>query len=133
MKPVIKFEGYTIDKLYIERLEVSHDDQKPKENNLNRGVSIGLSEDKERAIIILSIELDDFVNRKRIEAEIIGEFAIVAELDDEKLEEILSVNGVALVYPYVRSIISMVTSLDSDSAIILPTINTNIFDDSQED
>nr|WP_279384907.1 protein-export chaperone SecB [Lacticaseibacillus manihotivorans] len=37
---------------------------------------------------------------------------------------ILTVNGTAILFPYVRSTISMVTGLDSAQTVLLPTIRT---------
>ena len=42
----------------------------------------------------------------------------------ENIERFLVINGTAIVFPYLRSTISMVSSLDSEDVIVLPTINT---------
>ena len=39
----------------------------------------------------------------------------------------LSVNGTAILFPYLRSIVSILSSLDNSNAIVLPTINTHSF------
>lgn len=129
MNPVIEFEGYSIKKLVYGILDNNDENEEFNESKLRRKVSIGVSEDQKKAILILNVLFVDKDNQKSIDLEVIGEFVINVDLDIKKIEELLSVNGVALVYPYARSIISMVTSLDSSSAVVIPTINTKIFQD----
>lgn len=47
--------------------------------------------------------------------------------EQNDVEKNIRVNGTALLYPYVRSVISTLSSVDSESAILLPTLNTHIF------
>nr|WP_054750988.1 protein-export chaperone SecB [Lacticaseibacillus thailandensis] len=52
-------------------------------------------------------------------------FDISEELTNkDDIGRALAVNGTAILFPYVRGIISMVTGLDSAHTILLPTINT---------
>ncbi|OEZ34866.1 hypothetical protein A6B36_09575 [Lactiplantibacillus plantarum] len=49
-------------------------------------------------------------------------------IDDYPKDAVLNalvVNGTAILYPYVRSIVSVLTSLGSENSVVLPTINTN--------
>lgn len=102
MKPIITFDRYTINKLNYHRIENIEDFQETKEGNFKRHVTIGLTDDKENAIVILNVTLEDLENNRFIECEVIGEFSINIDTEVSKIEEVLSVNGVALVYPYVR-------------------------------
>ncbi|EIP8075184.1 protein-export chaperone SecB [Enterococcus faecalis] len=43
--------------------------------------------------------------------------------DKEEILNFLGLNGSAILLPYVRAIVSMLTTLDSNQAIVLPTIN----------
>ena len=80
-----------------------------------------------------NVKINDLENERFVECEIVGKFEINPKMELKEIEEVLSVNGVALVYPYARSIISMLTTLDSDRAIVIPTINTQIFKDRPSD
>lgn len=51
-----------------------------------------------------------------------------SDRDIEKVIEIFTVNGIAILYPYMRSIVSMVSGLDDSNRIILPTINLRNFE-----
>ena len=60
------------------------------------------------------------MHKKKIKATITGFFDINTE---ENISDILYVNGTAILYPYLRSIVSVVSALDSSEAMVLPTIN----------
>jgi preprotein translocase subunit SecB len=55
-----------------------------------------------------------------------GYFEIIIkdkELAEQKIINYYKVNGVAILFPYLRSLISDMTSKGSETPIILPTIN----------
>lgn len=133
MEPVMEFEGYSINKLFYGTIESDIEIDESEDDKFERKVSIGISEDRKKGIVILNVILLNSDNQKSIDVEVAGEFSINKSLEIEEVEELLTVNGVALIYPYVRSIISMITSLDSSSAIIIPTLNTKIFSNKEEE
>ncbi|MEY8600630.1 protein-export chaperone SecB [Staphylococcus shinii] len=71
--------------------------------------------------IRLSIEIgeDNQESSLYVFAKVVGFF----EQEDEGLD--LSANAVAILFPYVRSLVSDLTSKGSDDPIILPPINVN--------
>lgn len=133
MEPVMEFEGYSINKLFYGTIESDIEIDESEDDKFERKVSIGISEDRKKGIVILNVILLNSDNQKSIDVEVAGEFSINKSLEIKEVEELLTVNGVALIYPYVRSIISMITSLDSSSAIIIPTLNTKIFSNKEEE
>ncbi|HEV1985281.1 TPA: hypothetical protein VYQ23_002154, partial [Streptococcus pneumoniae] len=51
---------------------------------------------------------------------------------DENITDILYVNGTAILYLYLRSIVSIVSAIDSSEAMLLPIINVlELLDKSQ--
>lgn len=81
------------------------------------------------AIIHLGIEIGDrslegssfYVNAK-----IAGHFEMHQRAEDMKEEDILAyykINAVAILFPYLRSIVSDISSKGSEGPIILPTMN----------
>ena len=118
--PVIYFKGYKIKKYnYIyrdEKLEIE-DGKLP----FNMSVNPQISSDFKNGYIVVSVtlEAEDF----SVEIVVEAEFDINVE-GKENIEKFLVVNGTAIVFPYIRSMVSMLTSLDSEKAFILPTINT---------
>lgn len=132
MKPVIEFKGYEIENIYYNKNELSEELKKELTfdeigNAMKLAYKTGLSSDEKMGLVSFMINIyrgSDYLN---FELEVSGHFAILDKLNPEKIDEYLSINGTAILFPYVRSIVSMLTTLDSKDAIILPTINTSIF------
>ncbi|MGO1134202.1 protein-export chaperone SecB [Bacillus subtilis] len=86
-------------------------------------------DEKNNALITLGIEIGDpdfEGNYFYVKCEIKGEFTIHS--DDEELTEaekidFYKINGVSILYPYLRSLVSDVSSKGSETPIILPTMN----------
>lgn len=131
MDPVIKFKGYSIQKMFYSRHPL--ETLETKETDENQGLTLSseqsISEDLKEAKLSLTIELENKEKSIYIVTEVESYFEInnIESIDD--IRKFLLVNGTAIVYPYLRSIISMMTSLDAGEAIILPTINTTTLAD----
>jgi preprotein translocase subunit SecB len=84
-------------------------------------------QDRNAAMISLGVELgDESLTTKPVyvKANIIGLFHIESdELSDEQKEVFFKVNGVAILFPYLRGLVSELTSKGSMNPIILPTMN----------
>lgn len=85
-------------------------------------------ENKEQANLQLGIELGDRNLEKNsiyVNCKVKGEFIIEAanELDEGDKIDYYRINGVAILYPYLRSLVSDVTGKGSEQAVILPTMN----------
>lgn len=131
MEPVIKFRGYSIKKMVYSKEDIDFNETLELIDGkaINLSIEQGISEDLKNAKLKIIIKLVDESISLNILLEVIGDFEINNINDLETIRDFLAVNGTAIVYPYVRSIVSMVSSLDSENAIILPTINTSNFAD----
>ena len=118
MEPVLQFEGYQIEKIIYEKNIETSD-----ENNINVEVSTGLNSERDKGKVELSINVLESNENRKLEISLVGFFTF-SNVDDDKKTEILAINGTSILYPYIRSVASMVTSQDSSPAIILPTVNT---------
>lgn len=116
-KPVITLQRYEVDQLLISR-ELTEKDFDEKTFDLD--ANVGIAPDKAHGIIKLSVSLIDKDIKKKLLATITGYFEINIE---ENIIDILFVNGTAILYPYLRSIVSIVSAIDSSEAMLLPTIN----------
>ena len=103
-KPVIYLQRYEIDELSISR-DFNESDLEEKEFSLSAKLSVSLV-DKE--------------NKKKLSTTITGYFDVNIE---ENIFDILYTNGTSILYPYLRSIVSIVSAIDSSEAMLLPTIN----------
>lgn len=131
MEPVIKFLGYSIEKLIYskEALEFIEELDANNEQEMSLSLQQGITEDMKKAKLSLTLNLKDICKEIYISLQIIGNFEIMDIEDEEEINRFLAVNGTAIIYPYVRSVVSMISSLDANEAIILPTINTSSFAD----
>lgn len=116
-KPVINLQKYEVDELLISRDFTKNDHDKKK---LKLDAQVGTTDDNTQGAIKLSVSLIDENIRKKLSATITGYFEINIE---ENILDILYVNGTAILYPYLRSIVSIVSAIDSSEAMLLPTIN----------
>lgn len=118
MEAILKFTGYKIVNLeYSRDIDLLDKD----ENELEVGVGTAISDDGEQGQVKISVTALDVENKRIVKAEVLGSFDFI---DVEDKERTLAVNGTAILYPYVRAIISTITTQDSLNAIILPTVNT---------
>ena len=86
-------------------------------------VKFGLTKGNEKGIV----ELESFFvnHNKKVQGTIIvrGNFTLDGSLSDDDAQKFLGQNGAAMLYPYVRTIISVVTSLDDQNVSVLPSLN----------
>jgi preprotein translocase subunit SecB len=130
---VLKFENYQVIKLLIDNNGL---DEKVESNELGIHYKIipNKSENFDKMNIIQGIKIfPSLENQYTIEAIICGNFSINRD-DPDFTEDVLTVNCGAILYPYLRSSISLLSS-QIDQKIILPTINFYKFieDISKED
>lgn len=117
--PVLNFQRYEIESYHYDKIE---DVIEGTEQDLDLEVNGGISEDLQRGKITIKLNLitQDF----KLNLCVGGYFDVKEGLVEKAIEEALVVNGTAIIFPYVRSMVSMLTSLDSEKAVLLPTINT---------
>ena len=122
-EPVIKFESYNIDKVIHSQNPIEDMDYK---EDCNLDISPSLTDDLSSGL--LTVEAKIKAKDKYIFIRLRAFFSIGQQLKEEgvqeNIERFLVINGTAIVFPYLRSTISMVSSLDSEDVIVLPTINT---------
>ena len=125
-KPVINLKRYEVDSLLVSR-NLTSDDHESETFNLE--AKVGHTDDYSHGAVKLSVSLVDKDAMKKISVTIIGYFEINI---DENIIDTLYVNGTAILYPYLRSIVSIVSAIDSSEAMLLPTINVlELLDKSQ--
>ena len=116
-KPVIYLQRYEIDELSISR-DFNESDLEEKEFSLS--AKVGVTEDNANGAVQLSVSLVDKENKKKLSTTITGYFDVNIE---KNIFDILYTNGTSILYPYLRSIVSIVSAIDSSEAMLLPTIN----------
>lgn len=118
----LKFLNYEILKL---NLEVSKIDKKEKEFDFKSLYKINpLKEDLTEIEVFQGIKIDPFDNFEyEVEVLLKGKFSININLDLEEKKKFIMQNTSAIMFPYIRSLISVITSQADGKTITLPTIN----------
>lgn len=129
-KPVIEFKGYRIENIDFKNLEQDEFNETELENG-EVSVWSAFTEDYKEAKLRLTFTVVDYNLLRTLVFEISGYFEI--NCDKEEAEKYVIQNGTAIMYPYARSIISMITSLDNENTIVIPTINTTTLVRSKDD
>lgn len=119
---ILKFEGYIVNEVYFKKNE--------KFKNNNEGTTIDIqilpkvNIKKDNMDIILNTEIFTNAIEKNYPFEmklrITGKFIIKEELAQRFVK-----NAIAILYPYVRAIISTYTASANINPLILPAINVN--------
>lgn len=123
MKAMLQFNRFKVMEMqYRSNLLTNFDEEiSPK-----FGVQVGLNEDNiHQAIVNLEVEIGEESDEDYLKVVIAGFFTF--DTDKEVKEDVIynyyEVNGTAILFPYLRSIVSDLTSKGDDSPIILPTLN----------
>ena len=128
--PVIELENYRISKLEFKTFDDIEELDRIKDRHGHINVMLGIDSNYDYGRLkIDTTVLDEELNRS-IVMEITGVFKINEKEDAEKH---LSVNGSAMLFPYLRTFISIVSSLDNPNSLVLPTVNTNNFEVKKSD
>ena len=127
---VLKFKNYTVNKMFFQ--ENTLFDKKIKELNLNPifNYTIIPTDNVNTKNLLFNVKIGDLESEDSpfyIDIVINGLFEYVPEENELELsmDDYLKENGIAILFPYARSIISTLTSQSNSSypTIILPTIN----------
>ncbi|HAP5721368.1 protein-export chaperone SecB [Enterococcus faecalis] len=115
----IYFQGYKINSIKYETSDTDvelTEDYKPE-------IEFGIDEKFEKGTVKITSVMN--TANRQITITVSGVFKINKNYTDDKKEilNFLGLNGSAILLPYVRAIVSMLTTLDSNQAIVLPTIN----------
>lgn len=123
MKANLKFKDYVVNNIEFKN-NLSFDNS-PIEIDFDINSEVNFINDKE---FFLGLEIEIFRDHEKnnypfsFKAEIIGTFEIDTDNEVEK-NKLAEQNSVAILFPYVRALISTYTSASNVSPIILPPIN----------
>mgnify|MGYP003380765606 CR=1 FL=1 len=125
-KSVLNLKHVFIDEIIFERRE----NDNFKENlNFKLGCIVEPKEDSKFYIVKVSAELgdEDNLDTAYLKLSVCGEFNIEFnnDIDDNIKELLIKKNTISILFPYLRSYITTVTSQTGMKPIILPPINVN--------
>lgn len=113
-----QFQGYRIQKSFIEIFEVGDDDL-----NIDFEMSGHITVEKGLFVLTLTTKINNKSNKINIEVTAIGKFNFPKDSVLDNLNNFFYLNAPALLFPYVRAYISTLTNLSGIKPITLPTLN----------
>ncbi len=116
------FKGYELEKMKIEKADtfkengnfsilykIIPNNSKIEKANVIQGILIEANKDFPYNIVVV----------------LRGNFVIGTEVKENKRKELLTINAAAIMFPYLRSSVSLMSSQTEYNKIILPTVNFN--------
>ncbi|WP_329765438.1 protein-export chaperone SecB [Bacillus nitratireducens] len=128
MNAVLQFRDYHV----LESQYKSNPFSEYEEENTHPNISYKVDTNPSninQAVVRVGIELGDKKLKETsfyVKAKVAGVFEIAdveTEMSDDQVISFYKVNAIAILFPYLRSLISDLTSKGSDSPIIFPTLN----------
>lgn len=120
--PPFKFNSFKIDELRLNnRFELISE-------GIHHQFDVSGSFDKKNKTFHVHLFFTELINLKgtneeKIFVELSGEFEFRDEVSVEDVPDFFWANSIAIIYPYLRSFISLVTMQSSEHTLILPLIN----------
>lgn len=129
MNAVLQFRDYhVLETTYKNNPYKKIEEEKPQHPNIFFKLEVN-PDTNQQAIVGLGIELGDSDLEETnyyLKARISGFFEILIKTEDVSEQEVINfykVNAVAILFPYLRSLVSDMSSKGSEAPIILPTLN----------
>lgn len=113
-----RFEEYRILKSFI---HISKDEFPDDVYDINISPS-GLKS-RDRFDLSLDIDIKDKKGVVEINISVVGIFYFKENLDIKRLPNYFAINAPAILFPYIRAYISLLTSLSGIGTVLLPTMN----------
>lgn len=127
VRSVMKFENYIVKKAIFEYNIEYEENEEGIDINFDIDVDFDIdSEEGELLVFLKTIIFDEPTKNNypfRMEIELVGAFTMVSGL--EKDVNFFKANAVAILFPYVRALVSSYTANANVEPLILPTINVN--------
>lgn len=122
--PVINFDAY---KIYsMEYKSYDSDDEYNKklaDFPLEMNIIPFISEDNKNGKVSIDVSFSNESKKSIGKVSLAGFFSVDENVNAEDAKQYLAVNGSAMVYPYIRTITSILTGLDDSNVTTLNSIN----------
>ena len=135
--PVITMTGYRITEIhyrhFLDKEEFESTRGEDKDSNVKMAPEVSSDPTRGRVQMTTHIVLEKI--QQIGDVTIVGFFKFRDDINDEAEQyRYLSVNGAAMIYPYLRVTVSMLTALDRPDTTLLPTLNfVEMFDKVEKD
>lgn len=106
---------------FLDELEFKISESIYEENTLDINPKFSINYEDCTAYIRFEFSIED--DRTYAKGALIGKFIYDDMVDEDMAKELLVVNGVTILFPYLRAMISNLTNVANVPTIVLPTIN----------
>lgn len=130
----LKLNTVYVQKVEFTRLDTYKDDDESLHFSLRPDIKI--SDDNKKCKCSMEVQINNKQNESldiKIIITAIFDLINFDDLKDDKKHNLISKNTLAILFPYLRSFITTITSQSGIRPIILPVININTLIDSQPD
>lgn len=129
MNAILQFRDYhVLESIYKNNLFKKIEEESAQHPNIFYKLDVNPN-NEQQAIVGLGMELgDDSLTETAfyLKVRVAGFFEIltdVSEISEDEIIHYFKVNAVAILFPYLRSLVSDISSKGSEAPIILPTLN----------
>lgn len=113
----ISFEGYKVNKI-----NYMNSSNQEIVDELSIDGRIGYDDNKTKGTVVMEVLFKNQEANISLNIEMQAFFTIHID-DEDEVKKLLSQNGSAMLYPYVRTVISIITSFDNPKSVVLPSLN----------
>lgn len=113
---VLQLQNY-----FLDDLEFRINEDEYEENSLDLNPKFALDSEERTAHIRFEFIVEE--NQIYMSGALVGRFTYDETVDEELARELLVVNGVTILFPYLRATISNVTNIANVPTITLPIVN----------
>lgn len=106
---------------FLSELEFKVNEDAYNENELDINPKFSISPEECVGHIMFEFSIKD--ERTYANGVLIGKFIYDESIDEDMAKELLIVNGVTILFPYLRAVISNVTNIANVPTLMLPTVN----------
>ncbi|HAB48916.1 MAG TPA: hypothetical protein DCE17_00610 [Lactobacillus sp.] len=118
---VASFQGYSIRDIKYHKSLKNLENTLSDKDMLEVSSEINVTPDMKQAKLQLKVLCH--APNAEMNLELWGYFTLTTKLERNEITDYLGLNGVALLLPYARSIISIVSVLDGKDALLMPTVD----------
>ncbi|WP_042369767.1 protein-export chaperone SecB [Bacteroides neonati] len=113
-----RFDGYLIKESSIKINKEVNDSTELGISIIPSGVRY-----KEKFVLTLEVSIKDRTGDFCVDLTVDGSFIFKEDLENNKLGIFFTANAPALIFPYIRAYVCMLTSLSGAGSVVLPTLN----------
>ena len=124
IKSMLKFNGYTVEEVEFYKNSKCTDSGFDIKLDIQRSIEHIPAEHKGLVTVVTKVFEDPVSNNYPFSIKVVvtGEFEVEAE-DESQIKKFLEVNALAILFPYIRALITTYTANANVQPLILPPIN----------